>query len=106
MKPALHRGPLTLLGDLSETRYWVYFLLFPSLILLLLVVAYPTLYGFVISVREMRLTRPALNGWVGAKHYVTMMSDRVFWISLKNTAIWWPQPSQSRCTSASSPQSR
>ncbi|ASR10647.1 sugar ABC transporter permease [Rhizobium laguerreae] len=88
MKPALHRGPLTRLGDLSETRYWVYFLLFPSLILLLLVVAYPTLYGFVISVREMRLTRPGLNGWVGAKHYVAMMSDRVFWISLKNTAIW------------------
>lgn len=36
----------------------------------------------------MRLTRPGLNGWVGMKHYVAMMSDRVFWISLKNTAIW------------------
>lgn len=79
---------LSSLGELSETRYWVYLLLLPSLLLLLLVVAYPTIYGFFISVREMRLTRPGLNGWVGMKHYAAMMSDRVFWISLKNTAIW------------------
>jgi len=76
------------LGEISETRYWVYLLLLPSLLLLFLVVAYPTIYGFFISVREMRLTRPGLNGWVGMKHYAAMMSDRVFWISLKNTAIW------------------
>ncbi len=76
------------LGELSETRYWVYLLLLPSLLLLFLVVAYPTIYGFFISVREMRLTRPGLNGWVGMKHYAAMISDRVFWISLKNTAIW------------------
>ncbi|MGP4805231.1 carbohydrate ABC transporter permease [Agrobacterium cavarae] len=66
----------------------MYLLLLPSLLLLFLVVAYPTIYGFFISVREMRLTRPGLNGWVGMKHYAAMMSDRVFWISLKNTAIW------------------
>ncbi|GAK72523.1 putative ABC transporter permease protein [Agrobacterium rubi TR3 = NBRC 13261] len=66
----------------------MYLLLLPSLLLLFLVVAYPTIYGFFISVREMRLTRPGLNGFVGMKHYVAMMSDRVFWISLKNTAIW------------------
>lgn len=82
------RHPFSSLGEISETRYWVYLLLLPSLLLLFLVVAYPTIYGFVISVREMRLTRPSLNGWVGIKHYVAMMSDRIFWISLKNTAIW------------------
>ncbi len=79
---------LSSLGEISETRYWVYLLLLPSLLLLVLVIAYPTIYGFFISVREMRLTRPGLNGWVGMKHYAAMMSDRVFWISLKNTAIW------------------
>jgi multiple sugar transport system permease protein len=88
MTSILRRQPFSRLGAFSETPYWVYFLLLPSLLLLLLVVAYPTIYGFVISAREMRLTRPSLNGWVGAKHYVAMMSDRVFWISLKNTAIW------------------
>ncbi|QWW70988.1 carbohydrate ABC transporter permease [Rhizobium sp. WYJ-E13] len=88
MTSTLRSRPLRRLGELSETRSWVYLLLLPSLLLLLLVVAYPTIYGFVISTREMRLTRPGLNGWVGMKHYVAMMSDRVFWISLKNTAIW------------------
>lgn len=76
------------LGDLSETRFWVYLLLVPSLLLILLVIAYPTIYGMVISFREMRLTRPGLDGWVGAKHYLAMMSDRVFWIALKNTVVW------------------
>ncbi|TBN12693.1 sugar ABC transporter permease [Agrobacterium cavarae] len=88
MTPQSKRPFLSGLGEISETRYWVYLLLLPSLLLLFLVVAYPTIYGFFISVREMRLTRPGLNGWVGMKHYVAMMSDRVFWISLKNTAIW------------------
>lgn len=76
------------LGELSETRFWVYLLLLPSLLLILLVIAYPTIYGMIISFREMRLTRPGLDGWVGAKHYLAMMSDRVFWIALKNTAVW------------------
>ncbi|MER8864228.1 sugar ABC transporter permease [Mesorhizobium sp. M0751] len=41
-----------------------------------------------ISFREMRLTRPGLDGWVGFKHYVAMWSDPVFWIALKNTVVW------------------
>ncbi|MDP9563431.1 UNVERIFIED_ORG: multiple sugar transport system permease protein [Rhizobium nepotum] len=88
MTSHFRRPSFSSLGEISETRYWVYILLLPSLLLLFLVVAYPTVYGFFISVREMRLTRPGLNGFVGMKHYVAMMSDRVFWISLKNTAIW------------------
>jgi multiple sugar transport system permease protein len=81
-------SPLSRLGDLSETRFWVYLLLLPSLVLLLLVVAYPTVYGFIISFREMRLTRPGLTGWVGWKHYAALMTDRVFWLALKNTVVW------------------
>ncbi|MDT3376913.1 sugar ABC transporter permease [Labrys neptuniae] len=77
-----------MLSELSETRYWIYLLLLPSLVLILLVIAYPTLYGMAISFREMRLTRPGLANWVGFKHYVAMVQDPVFWIALKNTAIW------------------
>lgn len=77
------------LGELSETRYWMYLLLLPSAVLILAVVVYPTLYGFQLSFREMRLTRPDLGtGFVGFKHYARMWSDPVFWIALKNTAIW------------------
>jgi multiple sugar transport system permease protein len=41
------------------------------------------------SFREMRLNRPDLGtGWVGLKHYERMLSDPVFWVSLRNTAVW------------------
>ncbi|MER8779439.1 sugar ABC transporter permease [Mesorhizobium sp. M0977] len=66
----------------------MYLLLLPSLALILLVIAYPTLYGMAISFREMRLTRPGLDGWVGFKHYLAMWSDPVFCIALKNTVVW------------------
>ncbi len=88
MSSNFFRHPLRQLGELSETRYWVYLLLLPSIALLLLVVAYPTIYGFVIGFREMRLTRPGLVGWVGLKHYAAMMTDRVFWLALQNTVVW------------------
>lgn len=88
MSTTSRRNPLNAIGELSETRYWVYLLLLPSLLLLLAVVAYPTIYGFLISAREMRLTRPGLDGWVGGKHYLAMLSDPVFWLSLKNTVVW------------------
>ena len=77
-----------MIGELSETRYWIYLLLLPSLVIILLVIAYPTIYGMAISFREMRLTRPGLNGWVGFKHYLVMIDDPVFWVALKNTVLW------------------
>ena len=76
------------IGELSETRYWTYLLLAPSLVLILAVVLYPTASGISISLQEMRLTRPALHGFVGAKHYAALVADPVFWLSLQNTAIW------------------
>ncbi|WP_226951457.1 carbohydrate ABC transporter permease [Rhizobium terrae] len=60
----------------------------PSLVIILLVIAYPTIYGMAISFREMRLTRPGLTGWVGFKHYIVMIDDPVFWVALKNTVLW------------------
>ena len=85
---SLARAPARRLGDLSETRYWTYLLLAPSLVLIVAVVLYPTLYGISISLQEVRLTRPALHGFVGVKHYLALAADPVFWLSLQNTAIW------------------
>jgi multiple sugar transport system permease protein len=81
--------PAAALGRLSESRYWMYLLLVPSAILILAVVLYPTVYGFQLSFRQMRLNRPDLGtGFIGFKHYITMWSDKVFWLSLRNTAVW------------------
>jgi multiple sugar transport system permease protein len=80
---------LRAIGELSEGRYWMYLLLAPSFILIMMVIAYPTVYGMILSFREMRLTRPDLGtGFVGLKHYAALLTDRIFWLSLKNTAVW------------------
>ncbi|WP_323765832.1 sugar ABC transporter permease [Marinovum sp.] len=82
-------NPLTWLGELSETRYWMYLLLLPSAAMLVAVVLYPTLYGFDLSFRQYRLTRPDLGtGYVGLMHYKRILTDAVFWLSLYNTMIW------------------
>jgi multiple sugar transport system permease protein len=82
-------NPLRLIGELSETRYWMYLLLLPSAFLICAVVIYPTLYGMQMSFREMRLNRPDLGtDWVGLKHYARMWGDPIFWVSLRNTAVW------------------
>jgi multiple sugar transport system permease protein len=82
-------NPLRLLGELSETRYWMYLLLLPSALLITAIVLFPTVYGFQLSFTEMRLNRPAGNGaFVGFKHYQRMLADPIFWLSLRNTAVW------------------
>ncbi len=82
-------NPVRVIGELSETRYWMYLLLLPSALLIIAVVLYPTTYGIQLSFREMRLNRPELGtGWVMFKHYERMLSDPVFWVALRNTAVW------------------
>ncbi|MGB3026763.1 carbohydrate ABC transporter permease [Paradevosia shaoguanensis] len=82
-------NPIRAIGELSESRYWMYLLLLPSALLITAVVLYPTLYGIQLSFREMRLNRPDLGtDWVFFKHYARMMSDPIFWVALRNTAVW------------------
>jgi len=82
-------NPVRMIGELSETRYWMYLLLLPSALLITAVVLYPTLYGMQMSFHEMRLNRPDLGtGFVGLKHYERMITDPIFWLSLRNTAVW------------------
>jgi multiple sugar transport system permease protein len=82
-------NPVRLIGELSETRYWMYLLLLPSALLITAVVLYPTVYGMQMSFREMRLNRPDLGtDWVLFKHYARMIHDPIFWVSLRNTAVW------------------
>lgn len=86
--PFAHRLGQGLL-NLSEGRFWAYVLLIPSLVLILAVVLYPTLWGIGLSFREMRLNRPDLGtGFVGLKHYAALVADPIFWLSLRNTSIW------------------
>jgi multiple sugar transport system permease protein len=81
-------NPAYWLGELSETRFWMYLLLLPSLVLIVGVVLYPTVYGIELSFETMRLNRPANNGFAGWAQYVRLWHDPIFWLSLRNTALW------------------
>lgn len=73
----------------SEKRFWALYLIVPSLVMILAVVLYPTVWGIALSFREMRLNRPDLGtGFVGLKHYLAILDDEIFWLSLRNTVVW------------------
>jgi multiple sugar transport system permease protein len=85
MKP----GVVSRIAGLSDSRAWPWLLLAPSLLLVFAVIIYPTLSGIDLSFRQMRLNRMDLGtGYVGLRHYVELLDDPVFWISLQNTAVW------------------
>jgi multiple sugar transport system permease protein len=82
-------NPLALLGQVSEGRFWAYFLILPSLILVALVILYPVLHGIGLSFQEMRLTRPQNNGFIGLEHYQELfLEDDIFRTALWNTVIY------------------
>ncbi len=82
-------SPIVLLGNISESRRWAYYLIIPSLFLISLVVIYPVLNGILLSFQEKQLTRPNRDAFVGLDHYVEIFTDDdEFWLAAKNTTIW------------------
>jgi len=87
---ALERiNPLSWLARISEGRHWAWYLILPTFLVLAAIVLWPTIYGVGLGFREMRLTRPELGtGFVGLKHYAALLDDEVFWLAIRNTAVW------------------
>ena len=84
-----HWNPFTRIAEFSERRHWAWFLLLPCVLIVALIVIYPTFYGITLSFREMRLTRPGLGtGFVGLKHYLAILQDGTFWLSVRNTLAY------------------
>jgi multiple sugar transport system permease protein len=84
----LELNPFRLLGNISEGRYWAYYLILPSLFLVALVILYPVISGIWLSFQEMRLTRPDRNAFIGLEHYQDLLSDRVFHVAVRNTIVY------------------
>ncbi|MBI3499269.1 MAG: sugar ABC transporter permease [Proteobacteria bacterium] len=77
------------IAGISDTRAFPWLLLVPALALVFAVIIYPTISGIDLSFRQMRLNRMDLGtGYVGLRHYMALLDDPVFWISLQNTAVW------------------
>lgn len=76
------------LGDLSESRFWSYYLLLPSLLLVAAVAVYPLASGVWLGFQRYNLLRSPTPTFVGLGQYATLWSDPVFWTSARNTLVW------------------
>ena len=82
-------GPVTLLGHVSETRYWAYVLLLPSLVLVATVIVYPVASGIWLSLHEFNLLRAKLGmRFVGLQQFRELFADPDTHTILRNTAVW------------------
>jgi multiple sugar transport system permease protein len=84
----LVRSPFSRLANFSESRYWAYILMLPSLLLVAAVIVYPVLSGIALSFQRAQLNRPDRTGFIGLKHYIDLFQDSVFLQALGNTATW------------------
>jgi multiple sugar transport system permease protein len=85
MRPQL----LGRIAQISERRGWAYYLLAPSLLLILIVIIYPIASGIALSFFDLRLNRPDRGmPFVGLRHYGELLGDRTFRTAITNTAVW------------------
>ena len=59
----------------------------PAVVLMLLVTAWPMLQALYLSLFRYRLTAPDDREFVGVQNYVTVLTDRLFWIDTWNTVL-------------------
>lgn len=75
----------TSLGLREAITAWAF--ITPSLALLLVFSAAPLAFAFYLSFHNWNLVEPA-KPFVGFQHYLELAGDRLFWISVKNTAVY------------------
>ena len=82
-------NPFSLIGRISETKYWAYLMILPGLLLVSVVIFYPVVSGIWLSFHKYNLLRPKAGQlWIGLEQYQELINDPIFWISLKNTFIF------------------
>ncbi|MGH2617607.1 MAG: carbohydrate ABC transporter permease, partial [Thermomicrobiales bacterium] len=69
-------------------RLFGYGLLLPTLAVIALVILYPLVEGFRLSLFRMRLTSAAAPRFIGFDNYVELIQDPQFWFTLRTTLIW------------------
>jgi multiple sugar transport system permease protein len=62
-------------------------LVLPSVVMMLIVTAYPMLQALYLSLYQYRLTSPDDKTFVGLDNYVTALTDSLFWQDLWNTVL-------------------
>ncbi len=57
----------------------------PALIIILGITLQPVLSTFYLSFFEASLSKTAANTFIGAKNYIDLLSDKVFWVTIQRT---------------------
>ena len=65
-----------------------YLMIAPAIIFLMLVIVYPLFEVFRLSFFEFTGLRDQQSTFVGLKNFVSLMGDRIYWISMKNTLVF------------------
>lgn len=70
-------------------RHLPFALLFPSILIILLIVGFPMLYSLYVSFTNFNLTSPGNVDFVGFKNYITLFTDDpLFWKSFGRTILF------------------
>lgn len=75
-------------GSKAKNFLFVFTLFAPSAVILLVVVAYPLVRSFFLSLTQYNLIMPNLSRFIGLKNYVDLFHDSIFREALKNTLIF------------------
>lgn len=67
---------------------WLDWMVLPTIGVLAVVVGYPIVYTILLSGQDFNLLEPEPPRFVGAGNYLQLLSDRIFWQALRNTAIY------------------
>jgi len=78
------RGPVTRL--LEDERWLALVLLLPTMVLLLLFIAYPFVKGVMLSVTDARVGVPGV--FVGLRNFAALMDDSIFRVAVWNTFVY------------------
>jgi ABC-type sugar transport system permease subunit len=71
-----------------ESDRWLDWMVLPTIGVLAIVVGYPVVYTLVLSAQHYNFLEPEPARFVGAGNYAQLLSDRIFWQALGNTAIY------------------
>src|SRR3954454_2982217 len=80
-----YSSPSLRLSGTARERLFGYGLLLPSLAVIALVILYPLVEGFRISLFRMRLISTSPPRFVGPDNYVELLQDPQFWFTLRTT---------------------
>lgn len=70
-----------------HTRKWqreAYYFFLPGFLFICLFLIYPLVQNFAYSFFDFRLTRLEEKSFIGIDHYVSIVNDSLFWITLRN----------------------